>query len=130
VKLVFNSVTIGDDSTKYFCFVDQWGAQSLVQNDPLAFGANPFVDGRGNISGVFAARVAHSHDTRQAAEAYFAAELARLNTQSDLVITVDGKKITHANALLHSVIANTLDGTFWVISYTFTFTTTAVADVT
>jgi hypothetical protein len=117
------AVTLGDDSSKAVINLEQMASGSSEQVTPLFRAANPLRLPRGNATGTVAFTVDKSHATAADAATNFKAEMARLNEQGTLVLTIGATTMTFANATLTEVTAARTDGCRWAIRYSFGTTT-------
>lgn len=129
MKIEFPSgTTLGDDAVKHTIVIEQLGAATIVQSEPLAGADNVLNIPRGNRSGELVFTAAKSHASYSATFTAFLAEYNRLNTQGDLVLTQNAVVHTFASAILKAVerVPAGLSSRL-VVRYTFAFTTITAA---
>lgn len=120
-------VTLGDDAARHTIQIDQWAGAAQMQEEPLVRAANPFVEPRGNVAGVFAFRATKSHSTLDAAAAAFFAEYARIGEKGELKITVTTGVITYNVAYLLNVTRGLKEGVRLEVAYSFKITAGTIA---
>lgn len=120
------AVVLGDDAdrtTKGTIAIEDLGGEAIVQIEPLAFGANPFQETRNNVAGQFVFTVTRTFASQDLANAYLAAEYARIGEQGNLVWSRAAKLFTFTNAVLRAVRPAQIQGVKVIMRYTFNITT-------
>jgi hypothetical protein len=129
MKLEFGSDTLGDDAAtpRRTIAVNSLAGEALVQRTALAGGANPFLKGRGNVSGRLAFTVTNVFASYDLANAFIPAEYARLGVQDDLVWTRATDLFTFDEAVLAAVNFQLFGVTVYA-TYTFEVTTVTLTE--
>jgi hypothetical protein len=117
-------VTLCDLSDGWWAAFEHWAVEGLEQEDRLAFSESVFRQMRGNVSGQVVFKVGHSHDTPDAAAAWFQSIAALLASSAQsgsgkLVITIGATVWSYTGATFKRVEPTKFNGREWWLRYTF-----------
>lgn len=130
----FGTTLLGDDaaeegSGRLDTLLDDFGADSAVQSEPLFRGAVPFKAGRGNVDGKISFRAGRILEDRAAGLEFLADVFALVNTSADLTFAEAGTTLLCAGAILRSISRDSSSvGVRVVIRYQFELTSIPVID--
>ena len=110
--------TLGDDSVKVTCVLEQLGGAAIEQVTALFRSALPARFPRGNVSGDVVFTCATKHASLATAASYYKTEYGRINQQGTLVLTIGATTMTFALATMRGVTVASLTGVRWVLRYT------------
>jgi hypothetical protein len=121
VKIEYGATTLGDDADGDFILEFPARAHARqVQQEPLAFAANPFTKGRGNAANSISFTVSKHHADLAAAALFYITHPDALADNGILKFTEGGTVKQIADAALQTVEGVELSGASTRMKYTFT----------